>query len=239
MADDEGPLSQVIEYQGGKDEVPCPADRLPPQMPHVGIEGFTAGCTEDDLREDEEAREAVFQQERNGILGADGLEDSRMPGDGYNAGEGRARNQRIMMGPKVAATLSVPLNWKTNSSTAISAAIGISGSLMETSHARNQVHPLNGRQDTDGGGNDSVSQEEGNSQEGEKADECHLASRLQRRVRISLSTMVPPSPLRPRLMASQAYSTETRMVRVQTTSERIPSTLSGVGLVRAKMTVRV
>ncbi len=40
-------------------------------------------------------------------------------------------------------------------------------------------------------------------------------------------------------MASQAYSTDTRTIRVQTTSDRMPKTLASVGLVRAKMTVRV
>ncbi len=40
--------------------------------------------------------------------------------------------------------------------------------------------------------------------------------------RISRSTMVPPSPLRPRLMASQAYSTMTRIISVHTIRETMP-----------------
>ena len=44
--------------------------------------------------------------------------------------------------------------------------------------------------------------------------------------RISRSTISPPCPLRDRLVASQAYSTVTRIVRVQKTSESIPRTLS-------------
>ena len=40
-------------------------------------------------------------------------------------------------------------------------------------------------------------------------------------------------------MASQEYSTVTRMIRVQTINDRMPKTFASVGLVRAKMTVRV
>ena len=54
-----------------------------------------------------------------------------------------------------------------------------------------------------------------------------------------LRTIVPPSPFDPRLMANQAYSTETRIVRVHMTRERTPITLSCVGFARRKMTVSV
>jgi len=58
-------------------------------------------------------------------------------------------------------------------------------------------------------------------------------------IRISLRTISPPCPFFPRLMANQAYSPVTRMVMVQKTRERMPNTFSWVGLVRAKITVRV
>ncbi len=56
---------------------------------------------------------------------------------------------------------------------------------------------------------------------------------------IFLSTIVPPSPFSPRLMASQPYSTETRIISVQTISESTPITFSYVGFKRIKITVRV
>ena len=58
-------------------------------------------------------------------------------------------------------------------------------------------------------------------------------------VRISLSTIVPPSPRLPRLIASQAYSTLTSRVSVQTMSESTPRMCASVGTVSATTTVRV
>ena len=42
----------------------------------------------------------------------------------------------------------------------------------------------------------------------------------------SFKTIVPPSPFLPRLIASQAYSTKTKIIKVQTTKDAIPMILS-------------
>ena len=55
----------------------------------------------------------------------------------------------------------------------------------------------------------------------------------------SLSTMVPPSPFLARLMASQAYSTVTRMTSVQTISDNTPKMWASIGFVKRNTTVRV
>ena len=61
---------------------------------------------------------------------------------------------------------------------------------------------------------------------------------LSKGTRISLRTMVPPSPFLPRLMASHAYATVTSITRVQTISERMPITFASVGFVLSKFLTR-
>ncbi len=65
----ESTLAQIIDDEGGEDEVPGAHDRLSPQVPHVGVERFTAGGAQDDLGEDEEAGYAVVQEELDGVPG--------------------------------------------------------------------------------------------------------------------------------------------------------------------------
>ena len=60
-----------------------------------------------------------------------------------------------------------------------------------------------------------------------------------RDVSISFKTIVPPSPLLLRLMASHAYCTVTRVKSVQTIKDRTPITLSCVGFRRRNTTVTV
>ena len=57
--------------------------------------------------------------------------------------------------------------------------------------------------------------------------------------RISLSTIVPPSPFLPRCMARKVYWTVTRSVSVQKIRDRMPIIFWGVGGIRRKMAVNV
>ncbi len=87
MVEHEGTLAEIVDDQGDEDEIPGADDRLAPQVPHVGVECFAAGGAEDDLGEDEEAGQAVMQQEVEGIVGADRLDDCRHGDDGDKPGE--------------------------------------------------------------------------------------------------------------------------------------------------------
>ncbi len=62
---------------------------------------------------------------------------------------------------------------------------------------------------------------------------------FRRGTRSSLSTIIPPSPFLPRLVASHAYLTVTSTTNVQTIRERTPITFSCVGFVRRNITVSV
>ncbi len=57
--------------------------------------------------------------------------------------------------------------------------------------------------------------------------------------RISLKTIVPPSPFFSRLVASHAYSIVTSVVSVQNISDRTPIMLASVAVVKRNMTVNV
>ena len=71
MGDDVGALSQIVDHQCDKDEVPGPDDRFAAQMPHVGIERLAAGGAEDDLGQDEETGQAVIIEKSGGIPGTE------------------------------------------------------------------------------------------------------------------------------------------------------------------------
>ena len=58
-------------------------------------------------------------------------------------------------------------------------------------------------------------------------------------MRISLRTIVPPSPFLLMLVASHAYSTVTWVIIVHTISERIPITFVSVCFIKRKIIVKV
>ena len=111
-------------------------------------------------------------------MGADSLEDPWIPGDGHNAGQGKSEKPEDHDGSEGGGNPVRALGLEDEQYYRYQCGDPDDGSLMETFHARNQKHTLNCGQNTDGRGDDSVSQEEGNSQEGKKADESHLPSRF-------------------------------------------------------------
>ena len=124
--------------------------------------------------------------------------------------------------------------------TAITAAIRIRVSWLQVLQSGDQDHPLYRRQDADGGGDYPVPQQEGNADIGQEADEGYLSSRFQQSGQDLLEDDGAPFPLAAEahgqpgvLGGDQDGSWSRRPGRVY------PCTLSGVGLVRAKITVRV
>ena len=86
MADYEGPLAKVINDQSHKDQIPGALDRLTAKVPHISIERFSTGRTEDYFGEDEESGHTVFSQKADGIVWADRRNNTGKREQGDDAG---------------------------------------------------------------------------------------------------------------------------------------------------------
>ena len=78
VGDDVGPLTEVVEHQCHKHEVPRPDNRLTTQMAHVGIKRLATCSTENYLGKDKETGQAVFVEKPGGIPGGKCLENYRV-----------------------------------------------------------------------------------------------------------------------------------------------------------------
>ena len=134
----------------------------------------------------------------------------------------RAANHRTMSGPKAPATRSVPFFWIEKSRMAMPPAITtrevwfIPSSPLIRSMPSTALRILMAGVMTP-----SPMMSEMPMNESMVTTVACLPD-LRSGTRSSRSTMVPPSPRLPRLMASQAYSTVTRMMSVQTMRDRTP-----------------
>src|SRR4030042_5956067 len=151
----------------------------------------------------------------------------------------REKNHTIINGPNALATFSVPFLWKINNRIAMNAAMRIRISCLIFSSAGISNDPSTAlRILIDGVITPSPMRSDIPIKEKNVTNDICRPD-FNKGTRISFKTIVPPSPLFPRLIASQAYSIFTSMINVQTIRDETPMTLYSVGLIRRKMTVSV
>ena len=239
MHHDECPLPEIIDGKSDKYEIPGMDDRLTAEVAHVGIQGFPAGCTEDDRGEDEKTCQPVVEQVTDTEQGVECKEDLRGGEEGDQAVPASATNHRTMTGPNAHATRSEPRACSAKRPTAMTAAMVMRTIWVVFSNPGMRRIPSTAERMLIAGVMTPSPI---------KREIPTIASRdtkatwfpdFSRGRRISLSTIVPPSPFLPRCIARYVYSIVTRMVSVQMIRERMPMILSGVGGMRRKIAVRV
>ena len=89
IVDQQGGLSGVAQQQGGQHhEIPGGADRIAPEVAHVGIERLGAGDRQEHAAQHDETVPALVHEEVDGVARVDGEDDLGMPHDARQAEDG-------------------------------------------------------------------------------------------------------------------------------------------------------
>ena len=147
-------------------------------MPHVGVERLPPGGAKDHLGEHEEAGQAVVQHEFQGVPGIDRRDDGGHGADGDQPGNRQGGEPDDHDGAEGAGHPVGPLGLGQEEHHRDDGGDQDQGVLADPFQAGYEHHPLHGRQDRDGRGDDAVAQQEAGADVGEEGDEGHLSSRL-------------------------------------------------------------
>ncbi len=197
MLEDVRPLPQVVDDQGGKDEIPGMDDRPAPQVPHVGVERFAAGGAEDHLGEDEKSGETVFHQEFHGIPGAHRLQHRRITNHRNQPGNRQGQEPGHHQWPEKAGHLVGALELENEQANGDEGGDRDQRRLRRVFQTGNQFQALDRRKDGNRRRDDPVPQQQADSQIGKKDHEAQLPSRFQERPENFLEDDGPPLALAP------------------------------------------
>jgi hypothetical protein len=181
MGQQERTLPEIVQDQRAEHKIPSADDRLPAQVPHVGIERLSPGRAENHLGQDEEPREAAVEQEPERIGGVDGLDHRRHLGDGGKAGDGQHREPEQHDRTERPGDLFRPLLLEPEQGEGDEARNEDERIPAGPLQPRDQQGAFHGGQDTDGRRDDPVSDEERDADVGEQGNEPGLPSRLEER----------------------------------------------------------
>ena len=164
----ESALPEVVEVKSDKDEIPCPNNRFFAKMAHVGVQRLSAGGAEDHLRKHDVTRKTVLSEKLHCVPGVDCRH--------YVGGAGDGNQSRYEQCSKIDNHDRAEDAGHLVSSAGLDEKQGKSDQggddnqhrLFGGGQSGNQQQTFNRRKNRDGRGDNAISQQQRNPQEGKE-----------------------------------------------------------------------
>ncbi len=163
------PLPEIIHEEGKKDKKPGTDNRFFADVPHVGIQGLTAGGAEDNLGEDHIRGEAIMTEEVDGIQRINRPNDLRHARHRDQSGNKEGDEVDEHDRTEDAGHAIRPLRLKDKEGQSDKGGDGDQYPGLHPGEDGNQQHPFHRREDTDRRRDHPVAKEERNAENGEEA----------------------------------------------------------------------
>ncbi|OQC72460.1 MAG: hypothetical protein BWX45_00908 [Deltaproteobacteria bacterium ADurb.Bin002] len=180
MGDGKDALPHVVKEKRAKHKVPGVQDGLSPQMAHVGIQGFAARGAQDDLGKDEKSGQPVFRKKNKSVVGIDGLENARHGGDGNQPRDGQAGKPDDHDRTENSGDFVHSPGLKRKKPDRDKNGDQYQNFPAHILQAGNQQDAFHGGHESNGRGDDAVSQQERNPDERQKSCKSQLAAGFER-----------------------------------------------------------